>query len=163
MTAICFLDTNILLYTNDEQDDAKRQLSQRLVAALTEARACTVSLQVLNEYYNVAIGKPGQAKQRSIYRDNVRRLHGLCTAPLDLGVFETAWSLQDITNYAWWDLMIIASALKAGCRYLLTEDMMHGHELGELTIVNPFFADRTELFAKLGVDDQHRPFGDPWP
>jgi hypothetical protein len=29
--------------------------------------------------------------------------------------------------------------------------MRHGHELGELTIVNPFFADLDFLIAKLGI------------
>ena len=160
MTAFCFLDTNILLYVNDEKDPDKRDLAQHLVAQLAQARSFTISVQVLNEYYNVATSKPGQREHRATYRDNIRRLQHVCTAPLDLNVLETAWSLQDITNYAWWDLLIIASALKAGCQYLLTEDMMHGHELADLTIVNPFFADRSELFEKLGIEP---PIGETWP
>jgi predicted nucleic acid-binding protein len=151
MTAYCFLDTNILLYLNDEQDEAKRSLCGHLLLELARTRSFTLSIQVLHEYYRVATSKPGQHEFRSVYRDNVRRFRPACTAPYDAEVIETAWSLQEITNYGWWDLMIVASALKAGCRYLLTEDMHHGHELGDLTIVNPFFAEIDDLVLKLGI------------
>jgi predicted nucleic acid-binding protein len=151
MTAFCFLDTNILLYTNDEADPRKAKLSSHIVWELGRRRAFTFSVQVLNEYYNVATGKPGQAEKRDLYRTNVVRLSKACTAPLDIEVLQLAWSLQDITNYAWWDLLIIASAQKAGCRYLLSEDMQHGHELGDLTLVNPFFAEPDDLFQKLEI------------
>ncbi|MFN4296337.1 MAG: PIN domain-containing protein [Brevundimonas sp.] len=151
MTALCFLDTNILLYLNDDVDARKRELSQHIVLALAETRGFVVSPQVLNEYYNVAIGKPGQYERRHVYRENVRRFSAACTAPFDEAVRETAWDFQEITNYHWWDLLIIASASRAGCRYLLTEDMHHGHELGDLTVVNPFFAEPSELFEKLDI------------
>ena len=151
MSALCFLDTNILLYLHDQADERKWRISSHLVLELGRKFNFVVSAQVLNEYYKVAIAKPGQYEVRSLYRDNVRRLRRACLAPYDPEVIEAAWGLQDITNYAWWDLMIVASAIKAGCRYLLTEDLMHGHELGDLTIVNPFFADLGELFAKLEV------------
>jgi len=151
MTATCFLDTNVLLYLNDEADPRKRDLSRHIVLQLASTRRFAVSQQVLNEYYNVAIRKPGQYEQRALYRENVRRFRTACTAPFDAEVVERAWALQEITNYHWWDLLIIASAGLAGCRYLLTEDMQHGHELGSLTVVNPFFAEPLELLEKLGV------------
>jgi predicted nucleic acid-binding protein len=151
VTAPCFLDTNILLYLHDTEDDRKCQIASHLVLELGRSLSFVISPQVLNEYYKVAISKPGQFEVRGRYRDNVRRFRRACLAPYDPDVMATAWGLQDITNYGWWDLMIVASALKAGCRYLLTEDLMHGHELGELTIVNPFFADFDELVAKLQI------------
>jgi predicted nucleic acid-binding protein len=160
VTARCFLDTNVLLYLHDEVDERKFRISSHLLLALGRAFSFVISAQVLNEYYGVAVSKPGQYERRSLYRDNVRRLRRACTAPYDADVIETAWGLQDITNYAWWDLMIIASAIRAGCKYLLTEDMTHGHELGDLTIVNPFFADFGELIAKLGVDQPDLPLPD---
>jgi predicted nucleic acid-binding protein len=163
MTALCFLDTNILLYTHDERDERKFEISQHIVSELTRERSFVISIQVVNEYYNVATSKPSHHEHRSVYRDNARRLRHACTAPLDLEVAEAAWSLQEITNYAWWDLLIIASALKAGCRYLLTEDMTHGHEFGDLTIVNPFFADFDEVVEKLGIQPPLNFSGEQWP
>lgn len=151
MSELCFLDTNILLYLHDSEDQRKFEVASHLVLELGRRLAFVVSPQVLGEYYEVAVSKPGQYELRARYRDNVRRFRRACLAPYDADVMETAWGLQDITNYSWWDLMIVASAMKAGCRYLLTEDLMHGHELGDLTIVNPFFADIDELMVKLDI------------
>jgi predicted nucleic acid-binding protein len=163
MTPLCFLDTNILLYAHDELDARKKSIARYLIWELTRKRAFTVSLQVLNEYYRVAVAKPHGRERRSVYRDNVRRFRSVCTAPLDLGVVEAAWSLQDITDYGWWDLLIIASATKAGCRYLVTEDMQHGQAFGALTLVNPFSADLDEVISKLGIDPPPFPIPDTWP
>jgi predicted nucleic acid-binding protein len=151
VTALCFLDTNILLYLHDSEDQRKFRIATHLVLELGRRLGFVVSPQVLGEYYKAAVSKPGQYEVRARYRDNVRRFRRACLAPYGADVMETAWGLQDITNYSWWDLMIVASALKAGCRYLLTEDLMHGHELGDLTIVNPFFADIDELMVKLEI------------
>jgi predicted nucleic acid-binding protein len=37
--------------------------------------------------------------------------------------------------------MLLASAVLAGCRVFVSEDMQHGRELGDLTILNPFLPD----------------------
>ena len=39
---------------------------------------------------------------------------------------------------SFYDALIIAAALEAGCDTLFTEDMQHGRKFGGLTIVNPF-------------------------
>jgi predicted nucleic acid-binding protein len=40
-------------------------------------------------------------------------------------------------NY--WDALIVAAALLAGCDTLYTEDLQHGQVIeGRLTVVNPF-------------------------
>nr|VFJ88545.1 MAG: PIN domain-containing protein [Candidatus Kentron sp. H]VFJ90555.1 MAG: PIN domain-containing protein [Candidatus Kentron sp. H]VFJ96706.1 MAG: PIN domain-containing protein [Candidatus Kentron sp. H] len=39
---------------------------------------------------------------------------------------------------SFYDSLIIAAALDAGCRTLYTEDLQHGQLIGELTIGNPF-------------------------
>jgi predicted nucleic acid-binding protein len=42
-------------------------------------------------------------------------------------------------RFAWYDSLIIAAALAAGCYILYTEDMQHGQVInGKLTLLNPF-------------------------
>ena len=42
-------------------------------------------------------------------------------------------------GFNFYDSLIIASALEAGCTTLMTEDMQHGQVIeGRLTICNPF-------------------------
>jgi predicted nucleic acid-binding protein len=151
MSGPCFLDTNVALYAGDSVEPRKQAISAYLIMELARRRSLVLSVQVLNEYYNAAIAKRRSDRDRSHYREQVRRLRGLCTAPLDADVVETAWSLQDITNYGWWDVLIIASAIRSGCQYLLTEDMQDGHQLGELTILNPFKEPFGDVAADLGV------------
>jgi len=45
----------------------------------------------------------------------------------------------------YWDALIVASAQQAGCRYLLTEDLQHGQQLGAVTVINPFAVQPLEL------------------
>ena len=39
---------------------------------------------------------------------------------------------------AFYDALIVASAIEAGCDILYSEDMQHGRTIGGLTIRNPF-------------------------
>jgi predicted nucleic acid-binding protein len=39
---------------------------------------------------------------------------------------------------AFYDALIVAAAIEAGCDTLFTEDMQHGRKFGSLTVVNPF-------------------------
>src|ERR1039458_5048286 len=46
-----FLDTNILVYSDDPRDPAKRQTALNLIKANLRLRTGVVSLQVLQEYF----------------------------------------------------------------------------------------------------------------
>ena len=53
----------------------------------------------------------------------------------------TAISLAARYQFAFYDALIVASALEAGCDTLLTEDLNHGQLIeGRLTIHNPVLA-----------------------
>jgi predicted nucleic acid-binding protein len=41
-------------------------------------------------------------------------------------------------RYSFYDSLIIAAALEAGCTRLYSEDLQHGQRIERLTIVNPF-------------------------
>lgn len=41
-------------------------------------------------------------------------------------------------RFGFYDSLIVASALAAGCRTLLSEDLQHGQRIGDLEIVDPF-------------------------
>ena len=49
-----------------------------------------------------------------------------------------AVSLAHTHDFSFYDSLIIASALEAGCDTLLTEDLQTGRRIEGLTIVNPF-------------------------
>jgi predicted nucleic acid-binding protein len=41
-------------------------------------------------------------------------------------------------RFSFYDSMIVAAALTAGCRELLSEDLQHGQQIETMTIVDPF-------------------------
>jgi predicted nucleic acid-binding protein len=53
-------------------------------------------------------------------------------------LYERALEVMARYGYSFYDSLIIASALSAGCTRLLTEDLQHGQRIEGLTIHNPF-------------------------
>jgi predicted nucleic acid-binding protein len=133
MSAEFFLDTNILVY-GIAQDDARTVRAASLLR-----QGGTISVQVLNEFTNVARRKLQRSWPEII--EALGALHVLFPAPkpIGLGTHEAAIRIAQRDGVAFYDALIIASALDAGCSVLWSEDMQNGRVIeGRLTIRNPF-------------------------
>ena len=128
-----FFDSNVLIYTLAEND------SREAIAARLLAMGGTISVQVLNEFADVA-----RRKLRLSWPEVTQALDGiraLCSPPMPitLATHEAALGIADRLGYRFYDSQIIASALEAGCTTLYSEDMQDGQRIeGGLTIRNPF-------------------------
>jgi predicted nucleic acid-binding protein len=131
-----FLDTNILVYSDDPRDPAKRQMALDLIKANMRLRTGVVSLQVLQEYFVSATGKlklnAALAKQRV---EVFAKFH---IAEPTLGDILAAIDMHRLHGFSYWDALVLRMAKQTGCRILLTEDMQHGQEFDRVKIVNPF-------------------------
>ena len=58
--------------------------------------------------------------------------------PITLETHGNAVALARDHGLAFYDALIVASAIEAGCDTLFSEDMQHGRKIGGLAIVNPF-------------------------
>lgn len=139
MTAISprsFLDTNILVYTEDPIDPVKQQRAQQLVVEHRRNRTGVVSIQVLQEFFTSLTGKlkldAGFARRRvelharfQVFQPSVGDILG-------------AIDLHRLHRISSWDALILRAAKGSGCRVLLTEDMQHGQVIDGIRIVNPF-------------------------
>ena len=47
---------------------------------------------------------------------------------------------------SWWDALIVSSALAAGCRYVLSEDLQAGMRFGDMAVMNPFETEPQAVF-----------------
>lgn len=56
-----------------------------------------------------------------------------------------AVDLATVHQISIWDAVILAAAVQAGCRLLLSEDLQHGFSWGGVTVVNPFIVPRHPL------------------
>jgi predicted nucleic acid-binding protein len=57
MSVPVFIDTNILVYADDQSDPAKRERAQELIRRSIRDGSARLSLQVLQEYFVVATRK----------------------------------------------------------------------------------------------------------
>jgi predicted nucleic acid-binding protein len=129
-----FLDTNILIYANTTQDEAKKTVAQRL---LTSGEAIT-SAQTLNEFCNVLRRKFPQkfTEVDSLLRDIQIDVD---VVPLTVETTHHAISIARRYQLSFYDSLILASASEQGCSAVLSEDLQHGFKLETgLVIINPF-------------------------
>jgi predicted nucleic acid-binding protein len=139
MSADVFIDTNIFIYHLDATHARKHALAERIVRdGLASGDAC-ISFQVVQECLNTALRKskvalpPDAARS---YLDTV--LIPLLQVSASAALYHRALDIQVRWRFGFYDSLIIAAALAAGCRRLLSEDLQHGQQIESLTIQNPF-------------------------
>jgi predicted nucleic acid-binding protein len=139
MSAADFLDTNVLVYLFDETDERKRSIASELVrTALASGEAC-ISFQVVQETLQVVTRKldpPATAAEATRLLDDV--LAPLWTVSPTPTLYRRAVELQERHGLSFYDALIVAAALEAGCTRLLSEDLQGGQRIEKLTIENPF-------------------------
>jgi predicted nucleic acid-binding protein len=128
-----FFDTNVLVYVVTA--DPRKQQAARILRA-----GGTASVQVLNEFANVAHKKLQHDWARIEYALNQFRSSIEAILPLTLDTHAAALIIARDNGLAFYDALIVASAVEGGCDTLYTEDMQHGRTIGGVTIHNPFTA-----------------------
>jgi predicted nucleic acid-binding protein len=131
VAAKCFFDLNILLYLI-ERDDPRTAVAKKLVDA-----GGTISVQVLNEFANVATKKPRMSPGDII--EVLMPVRDACdVVAVDLATHDRAMEILSTTNLGVYDATIVAAADLAGCETVYSEDMNHGQRIGRVEIRNPF-------------------------
>lgn len=131
-----FVDTNILIYAHDGGAGMKHAKSVDLLARLFEQGAGALSVQVLAEFYSAVTRKLGMSsvEAEEIIADlGSWSIH--CPGHTDL---LRAAQLHRRHRVAWWDALVINSALELGCLVLWSEDLSDGQRYGSVTVRNPF-------------------------
>ncbi len=137
MSAEEFIDSNVFVYLFDEVNPEKYQRARELVGQSIERQMGCISFQVVQETLNVLIGRYG------ISHEQVRTLLTQVMIPLwqvypSAVLYQDAISLQSRYGFSFYDSLIVAAALEAGCTRLYSEDLQHGQQIQRLTILNPF-------------------------
>jgi predicted nucleic acid-binding protein len=134
-----FIDTNVLIYARTNSDIYKRQISQAWLDRLTHMDRLTLSLQVLNELTRWVLRN--ERVPLPVARQRIDMLREFGESPLQPWDTELAWDVRAKLGYQWFDCLLLASAVSAGCVYFLSEDMGHETRYRTLTIINPFRVD----------------------
>jgi predicted nucleic acid-binding protein len=131
-----FVDSNVFCYAHELGAGRKHEISVELIKRLVDDEAGSISIQVLAEFYSVATSKLRLSSQ---YAEDV--LNDLSVWHLhrpDHSSVVAAVHLQRRYKLAWYDAMILNSALESGCSILWTEDFSDGQRFGDLVIRNPY-------------------------
>jgi predicted nucleic acid-binding protein len=126
-----FIDCNVLVYAYST--DPRRDRALAVVAA-----GGTISVQVLNEFTNVLRKKQKIAWPVIESAIAAIRLRFPEVAPVTADTHAGAVLLARDHGLAFYDALVVAAALEAGCDLLYSEDMQHGRAFGPLKIIDPF-------------------------
>jgi len=139
MNAEVFVDTNILLYTIDEDpvSASKRARAQQLL--LSELWGW--SIQVAAEFFvNATSPKRPFRLDGADAAALVETWFAYPTLPLTAELVRAAIQLHRRFQIGYWDASIIAAAKQLDCRTLYSEDLNAGQDYDGVTVVNPFAA-----------------------
>lgn len=147
MSAKAFIDTNILVYSRDKSEADKQAVALQWLTVLWQQRSGRLSFQTLNEFYVTVTQRLKPGLSRADAQADIRSLLLWNPVAVDATVMENAWLIQERYGFSWWDSLILSAAQIQDCTYVLSEDMQHGQQVGNLTIINPFLADISILGA----------------
>ena len=134
-----FLDTNVLVYTQADDDPRKQKIAQEIVAHALEVNhdAC-ISTQVIQEFCAVMRKKT----QRTI-----KEINDLLDCFVDLWACDTTFDLArhaltvaEECQLSYYDALIVSAAEKLGCHEIVSEDLNPGQTYRGIVVVNPFAA-----------------------
>lgn len=141
MSGVDFLDSNVLIYLFDRTDARRCGIAQRLFEHAVETDSAVISFQVVQETLHVITRRIKPALNAEEANTALTKV----LAPLwrvmpSRPLYARALALQERYRFSFYDSLIVAAALEAGCKRLLTEDLQHGQRIETLSIENPFLA-----------------------
>ncbi|MBI2966929.1 MAG: PIN domain-containing protein [Bacteroidetes bacterium] len=137
-----FIDSNVCLYLFDKDEPEKSSKAKELLKEVP-----IVSTQVLAETANVLIKDFDFSKEETrqsvcFIRNNSEVIQ------ITSQLFDTVFKIFIRYKFSFYDSMIVAAALEAGCSILYSGDLQHKqvienpekNGIGKLTIINPFLS-----------------------
>lgn len=143
-------DTNVLVYAVDRDAGDRHRIALDLVRR-ARGKDCVITLQALAELFRALTGKGKVAPAEATKIVHAWRDVAPVFAADDMCLVDAMDAVTD-HNWSFRDAMMWATAKRAGCRLLISENGQDGRVLGGVTIVNPFLATPSPLLEQvLGV------------
>lgn len=137
MSAIAFVDSNILIYAHDLDAGAKRERAIAKLRELWDSGTGRLSVQVLQEFFVNATQKLATPIARSTAREVIRTYGVWVHHATTVDTVTRAAEISDLARISFWDALIVASAEEAHADELLSEDLNGGQAIAGIRILNP--------------------------
>ena len=139
MNAESFIDTNVFVYQLERLDVRKADIADDLIEHGIDTQTACISFQVIQECLNTALRKA----EIPLTEDEMGRYMTDVLAPLyrvqpDVRLYQKALEIRARHRFSFYDALIIAAAVEAGCKTLYSEDLTHAQQVEGVTVVNPF-------------------------
>ena len=134
-----FIDTNIFIYQLEGLDIRKATIAEELIRQGIANKTACISFQIVQECLNTALRKAQIQLSESEMRSYLQSVLGpLLSVQPSIQLYNSALDIRYRYRFSFYDSLIIAAALEAGCTCLYSEDMQDGQKIRGLTIQNPF-------------------------
>lgn len=128
-----FVDSNLWLYTFMRDDEEKEAVAVELIGDPTTV----LSTQVVNEICVNLIRKADYSEAE--IQQTVENLYANYEiVRVDKQDIVKASQLRAQARLSYWDSLVVATAINAGCTLVYSEDMQHNQVIEKTRIVNPF-------------------------
>lgn len=131
-----FIDTNLLVYTLDKQDEEKQVKARTIIKKIIYSHQPVISTQVIKEFYVVATKK--LQADPIIVKNIIHNFHNMEIIQNNLDLIEQAIDISVISQLSFWNSLIVAAAEKSKCEFLFSEDLNSGQTYREIMVINPF-------------------------
>lgn len=128
-----FIDSNILIYSYSSTEIGKKDK----VLLILENEEIAISTQVINEFIWI------MSRKFNVDMESLKVINNNLFEIFNVGMVSKATidKAIDITKsykYAYWDSLMLSSALESRCIAIYSEDMQHGQIIEGIRIINPF-------------------------
>ena len=142
-TPRAFVDTNLLVYAHAEgegEGEPRAARARSVLRGLWQDHTGALSTQVLQEFYVVATRKASVPVAPALARSLVTSYSSWCHVISDATLIVAAGKLAEQHRISFWDALIIEAALRSSATRLLSVDLQHGRQFGDVLVENPFLA-----------------------
>ncbi|HET9474776.1 MAG TPA: PIN domain-containing protein [Steroidobacteraceae bacterium] len=165
MTALVFVDTNVLVYARDPRDPVKQSGAREWISLLWDGYRGRTSAQVLSEFYDVATRK---LRPQVPHDDAWEEVHSYLSwnpQPTDTDVLTRAREIERRYGLSWWNCLVVGAAQAQDCALLLSDDLQDGADYAGVRVRSPFtlrIAEEAGAYpAAPRVASRHRGRGRP--
>lgn len=144
----CFIDSNIVVYANDAREAAKQTRAIEVITACMKAKNGVVSIQVLQEYANIAMRKLQQPAP--IILRQLKLLEALRVITPSPKAVRRSVEISQTYKVSFWDAGIVAAAEEGEGEVIFTEDLNPGQFYAGIKVINPFTSDFDLTMYALG-------------
>lgn len=136
MSVKIFVDTNLLVYSMDQNDPGKKEKSRQVLRKIRDEYRGVISTQVMQEFYVAATRKLGI--DAMLIKNIIKQFENFEVVMISAEIIYEAIDCSITSQLSFWDSLIIVSAERAKCREVWTEDLNPGQIIRGVKVVNPF-------------------------